>query len=228
MSNNRRTVLKKLGGIVGLTAAGSIGAVGSVQARGPLVRGRVQKPDNSPAANEIIGVSGRGIAKTLHTDSGGNFEFDPEGASKVALGFYETEVASFEQTSRKDGSPDLFTFPLQDLTGRRKHLGNFKLPEAHLLQAKVVDGSGDPITDVWVNFEHIIPGGDKGFVINAWPVNQDGEFQHPNAAEPGFELVGDIRARVLDGKRRGDLDVIAEKRFELTSDQTIEFVLDEE
>lgn len=218
-TSSRRNFVRKAG-FLGAAGLGSVGLTTGVVGGRQRVRGRIQQANNKPAVTDRIDVAG-GLHKRTTTNRGGHFEIDPEGASRVVLGFYESVGDSFVITSVKDGSPDMYTSELMDV---KPHLGNIRLPDAHLLNVKVEDENGKPVTDKLVRCKHIrdVGGGTAAFGSGRQPVNDDGLFQYRQADEPGIELVGQVEAQVWSGDRQ---TLLKSETFELDADRTVTFKL---
>ena len=225
MTSTRRDFLCSAGiGLIGTVAATS------AKAAPQTVRGRIQRPDGRPAANNRVDISRRN-ADTIRvtTNPGGRFDANIGDSLSLRLGYYETDDDTTIATSIKNGSPDIHPLARVTVAEDDLNLKNIQLPDAHRLDVVVQDDDGASITDVrvrvvtWRSWET----GRSGWGSGRRPVNDNGKFQYQGAAEPGIELTGTVTAQVWPSEFDREAGPLAEREFELTDDRTETFVLEE-
>lgn len=214
----------------GLGLVGTVTAAESATAAEHTISGRVQKPDNRPAANHRIDVVRQDVENVrVTTNPGGRFEANVGGSEWLILGYYESDGDTTSASSIKNGSPDIYPLARVQVAEDDLNLKNIQLPDAHRLDIVVRDANGESITDVrvrvitWRSWDT----GRSGWGSGRRQVNENGQFQYRDAAEPGIELTGTVTAQVWPAEFDRDESPLAEREFELTSDRTEEFVLDE-
>ena len=164
---------------------------------GPLVTasGTVFRPDTDPAAG-VVSVLTQNGGDGAELDEEGRFVVAVENNSQPAVGYQRQ--AQGEAISTRDGIADLHTFSSDSVIEGDTDLGNFTIPEAHVLNVTVADENGDPVEDAQVRILHWEDTHNDGYFFGTGEqeTNAEGEFVLPGAEHPGLEITGNVTVEV--------------------------------
>jgi PGF-CTERM protein len=157
--------------------------------------GTVSRPDAEPAAGTAVLVTRNG-SDDAELNPEGRFAASVENGSRPSFGYYGQ--TNGEYISTRDESPDIHTFGPDTLVNGETDLGNYTLPEAHVLNVTVVDENGTPVEDAQVRVVHWedTHGNGSGFGTGDQATNTDGDLVLQGAADPGIEVAGNVTVEV--------------------------------
>lgn len=200
--------------------------------------GTVSRPDGEPAAGTAVLVTRNG-SDDAELDPEGRFAASVENDSRPALGYYGRTDG--EYISTRDGSPDIYTFGPDMLVNGETDLGNYTLPEAHVLNVTTVDETGTPVEGAQVRVVHWedTHRNGSGFGTGDQATNADGDLVVRGAADPGIEVAGNVTvevsppegdARFADEERVIDLTVTedSQRTVELAEAAPTEYSIEPE
>lgn len=193
----------------------------------PGIRGTIVQANGEPGTDDrLVFLGPRGVDEpefgSIYTDEEGTFSTQVAEAGTYSLGYYQRERWNVD-TPERDGSPDVYTLGPVDVGRGVTDLGRIELPDAHVLDVRVVDEDGSPVADAPVNFY------DQGSwgISRRHTTNADGYFQYDGLDETGIELLGEVRVHVWEpGTDPEPGTHAAERRIDLDGPRTEEIVLD--
>ncbi|ELZ11974.1 CARDB domain-containing protein [Halovivax asiaticus JCM 14624] len=197
------------------------------------ITGTISGPDGELATGDRVQIRGPRRSNEhptkeyrTTTDHGGYFSAEVENPGAYALGYIQEQDGD-PTSPERDGMPDIYHFDLVDIDGV-VDLGDVELPQAHVLDVRVVDASGNPVEGAHACVWSCSPDGSSCWGSAPRETNADGYFQYDGLGESGAELVGDITIQVWspDVADPGFDNIADEREIELTESRTEEFVVD--
>lgn len=158
--------------------------------------GTVLKPDDQPAAGVVTVLTENAGADRAEIDPEGRFVVSAENGSRPAVG-YQGQVEG-NAISTRDGIADLYAFSPGSVVEGDTDLGNYTLPEAHVLNVTVENENGAPVEGARVRVVHWEDTHGDGYAIGTGDqtTTADGDLLLPGADRPGVEVTGNVTVDV--------------------------------
>lgn len=190
-STSRRKFLK--GGVSGAVLGAGLltGSRGARAADMTRMSGTIVAASGDDVVLDELTVNGRSDFYTTMTDGSGAFELEVPTNGRYDIGFYKaSDRNDFEAV--QNGIPHIYQFGPFDVNEGPKDLGTLQLPEASLVDVRVLKPNGEPLM-----------GARPGFRYNGWgsnpsrtAINTDGYVVIEGASFTGAEFVDHVTVEI--------------------------------
>lgn len=128
------------------------------------VSGQIDEADGTPSSDDLLAATSdtADAFPTANSDGGGNFSLTGLAAGeRYSINYYQS-YGRDSATFPRDGSPDVYVVDTVNVT-EDMDLGHRDLPNASVLNVRVVDESGDPVEGADAAVSHQRGDGTAGF-----------------------------------------------------------------
>jgi hypothetical protein len=197
------------------------GVVGTVRAQDITLSGTVTSAAGTSTAGTTVRVSNP-ADRTEYAEAGinGNGEFSvnvPEKLENYGVEYFTKFGGRYIQ--ERNALPLLYDFGTAEAS-EDGTLGEFGLPEAHVIQIQCLDTDGNPIEGLPVNFLTTVGSGLRPGVFTT---TANGYLKYIGATETGVELSGPTRVVVQPPSRSGNPDYL--RLISVTEPQEIQLTV---
>lgn len=180
------------------------GVVGTVRAQAITLSGTVTSTAGaSPAGTtvEVVNPANRRDRERAAIGEDGGFDVIMPEAEVYEVGYYNDRFNG-RYVREPDDLPLLYHFGTAEAS-EGGTLGEFSLPEAHVVQIQCVDTDGNPIEGLPVNFRDA---GGTGAPPGLFSTTANGFVKFADMTETGVELSGETRVEVQPPSQSGNPD----------------------
>ncbi|WP_332899433.1 hypothetical protein [Haladaptatus sp. CMSO5] len=174
--------------------------------------------NGNPVANRKIAVSGQGGLDYHETDSDGILEAEVASNQRYKLGLYKSGSGQLH-APELNGVPHIEGLGYHSVGSGRTDIGTLKVPEAYLVDVRVLDSDGNPVANAEPDFRD-----DSGFGGSAYllSTNKEGYLVIRNADFTGIEATGIVEFTVtIPGDTDGEANKQYSDSFNITEPSTI-------
>lgn len=187
------------------------------------VSGSIALTNGSVSSTDQVQWRARNDADHVATES-----LNADGSYETALLINTTYAAQYRQSPPRssastvyptDGSPDVYSMG-QTTTGTTDSWRLDGLPSGSNLSIRVVDETGDPVSNASLSIVHHNDGISTRLTA---PTNANGYGEHPDSDGPGFDLAGDVE--IIAQPPKGSNYEPNATQLSISESRTVEVVL---
>ncbi|WP_276302424.1 hypothetical protein [Halorussus lipolyticus] len=182
-SATRRTFLRAdVGGVLGGSALVG-GASRAVAADTVTLSGTVVAKSGAAVQNDEINTYWDDVNRNVRTDGEGYFEMEVPKNRNYTLSYYKADSWS-DLEATKNGAPHIYEFEGTFVGEDDTHIGELVLPEAHIVDLRVLKPDGEPLMGAKPDYRYSGWGANPGRLS----LNTDGYAVIDDASFTGLEL----------------------------------------
>ncbi|SIR82411.1 PKD repeat-containing protein [Haladaptatus litoreus] len=177
--------------------------------------GRLTTADGSPLTGDSVWSFDGGTHQYASTDETGSFSLDEDGT----VGFYQQTDDHYWQ---RDGVADMY-----EICHSLENMGKITIPNAHVLDVRVLDADGNPVSDVSVRLrDHAADSSASVGIVGE--TNEDGFYRADSAPFTGVEVAGNVSIAVRSpATQERFVQRQYRRNLPVTNEQTLTIRLDE-
>lgn len=208
--STRRSFLKT--GVAGtLGGASVVGRSRAAAVETSILSGRIVPENGASIGDDQVQAHSRNSSEHFRTDNDGRFEVELESNTEYQLGYYRSDSGT-QLAPRKKGVPHVYNLSSAYLGSDDKDLGEMVLPQAHLIDLRVLNGNDEPLYGSKMTYRHSGWGGGNSYLS----LTEQGYAILEGASFTGVELAQQARVEVEPPQRTSHGDTTFKRRSSIS------------